>query len=261
MEKIMRYGLIGEKLGHSHSKYIHERMVDGEYEIIPLSKDEFDGFMKEKNFTGINVTIPYKEKVIPYLDDIDALAKEIGAVNTIVNDKGKLKGYNTDFYGLLYLFTRNDIKVKNKKCLVLGDGGTSKTARAVLEELGAKQILFVSRNPVGEDRISYDECYDKHSDAKIIVNTTPLGMYPNIDASPLDLTTFTSCSAVVDAIFNPLETKLTKQAKGLGMKAVTGLPMLVAQAKQAEEYFRDIKLDDLVIDNITEELYSLLRST
>lgn len=255
----MRFGLIGEKLGHSHSKYIHERMVDCEYEMIPLSRDEFDVFMNEKNFTGINVTIPYKEKVIPYLDDIDNLAKQIGAVNTIVNNKGKLKGYNTDFYGLLYLFRSNDIKVYNKKCLVLGNGGTSKTARAVLEELKARDILFVSRKPVGENRISYEECYDKHYDADIIVNTTPVGMYPNIDASPLDLKSFTSCTEVVDVIFNPLETKLTRQATNLGIKAVTGLPMLVAQAKQAEEYFRDIKLDDSLIDDISQELITILQ--
>ncbi|NLJ96145.1 MAG: shikimate dehydrogenase [Clostridiales bacterium] len=256
----MRYGLIGEKLGHSHSKYIHERMVDSQYEMIPLCKDEFDVFMKEKNFTGINVTIPYKEMVIPYLDDIDDLAKKIGAVNTIVNINGRLRGYNTDFYGLLYLFTKNNINVSNKKCLILGNGGTSKTAQAVLEELGAKQILFVSRNPVGDNIISYDECYNMHNDAKIIVNTTPVGMYPHVDDSPLDLTSFTSCNFVVDVIFNPIETKLIKQAKGLGIKGLTGLVMLVAQAKQAEEYFRDIKLDDFIIDEITEELNSLLKS-
>ena len=255
---VMRYGLIGEKLGHSHSKFIHERMVDDNYEMIPLSKDEFDVFMSEKNFKGINVTIPYKEKVIPYLHDLDALAKKIGAVNTIVNINGKLKGYNTDFYGMLYLFTKNNIKAHNKKCLILGDGGTSKTALAVLEELDAKQVLFVSRRPEGENRISYEECYNKHNDAEVIVNTTPVGMYPNADASPLDLTSFTSCTALVDVIFNPIETKLVKQAKGLGIKAVTGLSMLVAQAKQAEVYFRDIKLDDSLIDLISQELISIL---
>mgnify|MGYP001034839935 FL=1 len=257
----MRYGLIGEKLGHSHSKFIHERMVAQEYEMIPLNQDEFDKFMMEKNFTGINVTIPYKEKVIPYLDDIDSLAKKIGAVNTIVNSHGKLKGYNTDFYGLLYLFKRNEIDVKSKKCLVLGDGGTSKTAQAVLEELGAKEILVVSRKPQGDNRISYKEAYDYHYDANIIVNTTPLGMYPNIDASPLDLNPFTLCSALVDVIFNPLETKLSLQAKNLGIKAVTGLAMLVAQAKQAEEYFRNIILDDSVIDDVSQELLKRISPT
>lgn len=250
----MRYGLIGGKLGHSYSKYIHERMVDGEYDLIPLNEDEFLMFMKDKEFAGINVTIPYKERVIPYLDEIHALARKIGAVNTIVNSKGRLTGYNTDFYGLYYLFNSNNIIAENKKCLILGAGGTAKTAKAVLEELGAGEIIKVSRNPKGENEISYKECYERYRDAQVIINTTPLGMFPNIDASPLDLTTFTQCLAVIDVIFNPIETKLTMQAKTLGIFAVTGLPMLVAQAKQAEEYFRGISLDENIIEIITQEL-------
>lgn len=250
----MRYGLIGGKLGHSYSKYIHERMVDCEYDLIPLNEKEFEFFMKEKNFAGINVTIPYKEKVIPYLDYIDVLAKQIGAVNTIVNNNGRLMGYNTDYYGLLYMFKRNDIIVEDKKCLILGNGGTSKTALAVLEKLGAENILIVSRNPKEGNQISYEECYNAHYHAQIIVNTTPVGMYPNINASPLDLTTFTQCMAVIDVIFNPIETKLIKQATRLGILAVSGLPMLVAQAKKAEEYFREIKLDEAIIDDISQEL-------
>jgi shikimate dehydrogenase len=254
----MRYGLIGGKLDHSYSKYIHERMVDDIYDLIPLSEDEFDIYMKEKKFAGINVTIPYKEKVIPYLDDIDPLANQIGAVNTIININGKLVGYNTDFYGLLYLLSSNNIMVELKKCLILGAGGTSKTARAVLKKLGASEIYTVSRSPMGEHEVSYDECYEKHSDSKIIVNTTPVGMYPNIDASPLELDMFSLCSAVVDVIFNPIQTKLTKQAEGLGIFAVTGLGMLVAQAKQSEEYFRGIKLDPAIIDRITLELLEMI---
>lgn len=254
----MRYGLIGEKLGHSYSKYIHERMVDERYDLIPLNEDEFHMFMRNREFAAINVTIPYKEKVIPYLDEIDELAKRIGAVNTIVNNNGKLTGYNTDYYGLLYLFNSNKIKAEQKKCLILGAGGTSKTSRAVLENLAAKDIYTVSRNPIGENHISYDECYNKHTDAQVIINTTPVGMYPNTDASPLDLITFTQCVAVIDVIFNPTNTMLTKQAKSLGILAVTGLPMLVAQAKQAEEYFRAIKLNDVIIEEITHELLELI---
>ena len=250
----MIYGLIGEKLGHSYSKFIHEKMVDDKYYLIPLSHDEFDQFMRNKEFAGINVTIPYKEKVIAYLDELDTLAKEIGDVNTVVNNNGRLIGYNTDFYGLLYLFTSNQIVVKGKKCLILGNGGTSKTAQAVLETLGAGEILKVSRRPEGDNTISYEECYKNHKNAQVIVNTTPVGMYPNIDNSPLDLTPFTLCQSVVDVIFNPIQTKLTKQAKSLGIKSVTGLVMLVAQAKQAEEYFRGIKLEDAIIHKITEEL-------
>lgn len=253
----MRYGLIGEKLGHSHSKFIHERIINEKYDLIPLNKDEFDEFMRKKEFAGINVTIPYKEKVIAYLDELDTLARKIGAVNTIVNNNGRLIGYNTDFYGLLYLFKSNNIKAEQKKCLILGNGGTSKTARAVLEKLGASEIIIVSRNPEGHI-ISYEECYQKHEDAEIIVNTTPVGMYPNIEASPLDLTSFKSCIAVIDVIFNPIKTMLSKQAESLGIKAVTGLVMLVAQAKQAQEYFRGIKLDDDIIEVITHELLERL---
>lgn len=260
MGKNMRYGLIGEKLGHSYSKLIHEKMVDEPYELIPLNEVEFHEFMRKKEFTGINVTIPYKEKVIPYLDEIHPLAERIGAVNTIVNENGRLTGYNTDFYGLTYLIVKSGIGIKGRKCLILGTGGTSKTASAVLDSLGADEILLVSRRPEacghteGRKHISYGECLAEHSDAQIIVNTTPVGMYPNIDASPIDLAPFTRCKAVVDVIFNPLETKLAKQAKSLGIFAVTGLPMLVAQAKQAEEYFRNIRLDDAIIDRITDEL-------
>jgi len=250
----MRYGLIGEKLGHSYSKYIHERMADEKYDLIPLNKDEFHVFMSKKEFAGINVTIPYKEKVLPYLDEIHPLAGQIGAVNTIVNNQGRLTGYNTDFYGLLYLISNNNINAEHKKCLILGTGGTAKTASAVLEKLGADEICFVSRKPLGKNHISYEECYSKYSDSQIIINTTPVGMYPNMDSSPLDLTSFTQCMAVVDVIFNPIQTKLTKQAESLGIQAVTGLAMLVAQAKQAEEYFRSIKLDDKIIDEITQEL-------
>lgn len=249
----MRYGLIGEKLGHSYSKIIHERIADVEYDLIPLNPDEFDEFMRKKDFAGINVTIPYKQKVIAYLDELDSLAEKIGAVNTVVNKNGRLKGYNTDFYGLLYLFNRNNIKAEQKKCLILGNGGTSRTARAVLETLGAKEIITVSRNPA-EDIISYENCYRNHTDAEIIVNTTPVGMYPNTDASPLDLAPFKSCIAVVDVIFNPIKTMLSKQAESLGIKAVTGLAMLVAQAKQAQEHFRGIKLDDDIIETVTNEL-------
>lgn len=255
----MRYGLVGEKLGHSYSKYIHEKLVNENYDLIPLTRDEFDEFMKKKEFAGINVTIPYKETVIAYLDELDPLAKKIGAVNTVVNKNGRLTGYNTDFYGLKYLFNSNSIMVESKKCLILGNGGTSKTARAVLEDLGAGHILTVSRNPAS-NTISYEECYKNHNDADIVVNTTPVGMYPNTDASPLDLSRFKSCSAVVDVIFNPIKTMFAKQAEHLGIKAVCGLVMLVAQAKEAEEYFRGIKFDESIIEAITNDLLRYIES-
>ncbi|MDF2845557.1 MAG: hypothetical protein K0R00_3983 [Herbinix sp.] len=261
----MRYGLIGEKLGHSYSKIIHEKLASYTYDLIPLSKEEFPIFMEKKEFGAINVTIPYKKAVIPYLDELHPLAKEIGAVNTIVNKNGHYIGYNTDFYGFAYMLRHNQIEIQNKKCLVLGGGGTSQTVQAVLKHMGAKKIYVVSRsgalanlsvdiNTNSNKTIDYTTCYEKHTDAEIIINTTPLGMYPNIDASPLDLSTFTKCEAVVDAIFNPRRTKLTLQAESLGIQAVTGLEMLVAQAKQAIEYFLDTTIDDQLIDQTYQTL-------
>ncbi|MHB8130914.1 MAG: shikimate dehydrogenase family protein [Mobilitalea sp.] len=261
----MRFGLIGEKLGHSYSKLIHEKLANYTYDLIPLTRDEFVPFMEARDFTAINVTIPYKQEVIPYLDELHPLAREIGAVNTIVNKSGHYVGYNTDFYGLEYMLTHNNIKVTGKKCLILGNGGSSQTVQAVLKHLGASELFVVSRKDTDDSistnsckTVSYENCYEKHSDAAIIVNTTPLGMFPNIDASPLNLTSFAKCEAVVDIIFNPLHTKLTLQAEELGIKAVSGLEMLVAQAKQAIEYFLDTKLEEKVIDEIYQELLKMI---
>ena len=261
-----RYGLIGEKLGHSYSKLIHERLADYQYDLIPLSREEFKEFMEAREFTAINVTIPYKQAVIPYLNELHPLAERIGAVNTIVhkkvqdakgNIKSRLIGYNTDYYGFGYMVAHHGIQIQGKKCLVLGDGGTSHTVRTLLTDLGARELLIVSRHDT-LDTITYEECRRQHRDAQIIVNTTPCGMYPNIDASPLDLTGFHSCEAVLDAIFNPLQTKLTLQAQSMGIKAVTGLEMLVAQAKQAVEYFLDRKLPEEVIDHIYKDLLQII---
>lgn len=249
----MRYGLIGEKLGHSYSKIIHGKLADYPYDLIPLNREEFEAFMKARDFTAINVTIPYKQAVIPYLNELDPLAAKIRAVNTIVNRNGRLTGYNTDYYGFHYMIKHHGVNIEGKKCLILGDGGTSHTVRTLLRDLGASELLIVSRH-VTEDTITYDECYETHTDAEIIINTTPCGMYPNMDASPLDLTSFTKCEAVLDAIFNPIKTKFTLQAEELGIPAVTGLEMLVAQAKQAVEHFLDKKLPDEVIDLIYREL-------
>ncbi len=262
----MRYGLIGEKLGHSYSKIIHEKIADYTYDLIPLTREEFVPFMEKKDFTAINVTIPYKQEVIPYLDELHPLAREIGAVNTIVNRSGHYIGYNTDFYGFEYMLTHNHIEINGKKCLVLGNGGTSHTVRAVLKHLGASELLVVSRSAGKEAfdenetcrSVTYEDCYALHTDAQVIVNTTPLGMFPNVDASPIDLTVFTKCEAVIDVIFNPQKTKLTLQAEELGIKAVNGLEMLVAQAKQAIEHFLDKKLEDRIIDEVYRELLTLI---
>ena len=249
----MRYGLIGEKLGHSFSKIIHEQLADYTYDLIPLTREELDKFMTEKQFSALNVTIPYKETVIPYLDEIDAHAQKIGAVNTVVNRNGKLTGYNTDFYGFRYMLLNNGIDVKNKKALVLGKGGASKAVLAVLEELGAKEILTVyyKENP---KTITYEECYANHSDAEIIVNTTPVGMYPKADDCPIDLSRFPDLSGVADVVYNPLRTQLIVEAEKRGINAAGGLEMLVAQAKYAVEIFLDTKIDDSRIDEINADL-------
>lgn len=232
----MKYGLIGERLGHSFSKEIHAKLGDYEYELCEIARDELDGFMKRRDFIGINVTIPYKEAVIPYLDLIHESAKEIGAINTIINHEGKLYGYNTDYFGMRALFDHAGIDPRGKKAVILGSGGTSKTAEVVLRSLGAGYILKVSRSSK-DGAISYEELYTKHLDAEIIINTTPMGMYPNVYDCPAYLKKFTKLSGVIDAVYNPINTTLIQTARKMGIKAEGGLYMLVAQAALASELF------------------------
>lgn len=250
----MDYGLIGGKLGHSYSKEIHEMLADYTYQLCPLTEAEFHPFMEQHRFRAINVTIPYKQDVIPYLYEMDENAKAIGAVNTIVNKDGKLYGHNTDFSGFLYMLQKHNISVQNKKCVVLGDGGASKAVVAVLKKCNAREIIIVDIAAT-ESAITYDELFKKHTDAEFIANTSPVGMYPNCDASPVDLTRFPHCEAVADVVYNPLETKLIAQAKSLGMTGVNGLEMLVAQALYAIEFFLDTTLDETKIDEVYQTLY------
>lgn len=252
----MEYGLIGEKLGHSFSKIIHEKLADYTYELCPLAKDELDAFMTAKQFKAINVTIPYKQDVIPYCDVLDDSAKRIGVVNTIVNRDGKLFGYNTDFAGFLYNLNAHGITLKDKKVMICGSGGTCKTVTAVAEYMGAKEILVVSRSKK-ENAVTYEECI-RHKDVDVVVNASPKGMYPDNGESPLDLSNFPNCKAVVDVIYNPLKTRLLQQAEQLGMKAVNGLEMLVAQAKFAVEHFLSTEIENDKIDQITLELLKQL---
>lgn len=249
----MRYGLIGEKLGHSFSKIIHEQLADYTYDLIPLSKDELHDFMQKREFAAINVTIPYKETVIPYLDQIDDAAKKIGAVNTIVNRAGRLYGYNTDYFGFRYMLERHKIYVKNKKILILGNGGAAKAVHAVVEDMGASEILNVYYKNAPQT-ISYDTCYSKHKDAHVIINTTPVGMYPNIGKSPIQLSKFSNLEAVVDVIYNPLRTYFVLEGQSLGCIGIGGLEMLVAQAKYAVEIFLDTKIADERIDPIVQKI-------
>lgn len=249
----MEYGLIGEKLGHSFSKEIHEKLADYQYNITPLTREEFPEFMKARDFKAINVTIPYKCDVIPYLDEMDSNSKSIGAVNTIVNKEGKLIGHNTDFSGFLYMVEHHNVTIEGKKILVIGNGGASKAVIAVLNHLQAKEIIIIDIVS-GPSVITKEEAVKNHTDVDVIINTSPVGMYPNVDQSPIDLTLFPHCKAVLDIIYNPLQTKLTKQASELGMQAINGLEMLVGQAKYAVEFFLDKSIDDDVIDPIYHQI-------
>ncbi len=250
---ILEYGCIGEHLKHSFSKEIHACFCDYNYELCEIAPQDINEFFTNKNFKAVNVTIPYKETVIKYLDFIDESAKNIGAVNTIVNKSGKLYGYNTDFLGLKSLITVNNIGIKLKKVLILGSGGTSKTAKAVAKSLGAKEIICASRTEK-TGFVTYDEVYKKHTDANIVINTTPCGMYPNIDGSAICLDNFNSLSAVVDVVYNPIKTDLLEQAEAKGAKAVGGLYMLVAQAAFAAEKFVDIKIETEKIKKVYKKI-------
>lgn len=250
----MKYGLIGEKLSHSFSKEIHEALADYTYEICELTPDEVAPFLAAREFEGINVTIPYKEKVIPHLDEISDAAKMIGAVNTVKNVGGRLIGDNTDFYGMREMILRAGIEIKSKKALILGTGGTSKTAKAVLTDLGASEIIVVSRKE-SDKTVTYETAVTHHSDAEIIVNTTPLGMYPNTDACPIDLYSFPNLTGVIDAIYNPLRTNLILGAQKLGIPAVGGLMMLILQAARASEIFLGEKLDNGKVEQVVKSIF------
>lgn len=251
----MEYGLIGEHLGHSYSKLIQEKLLDNyTYEIQEVSKEDLDSFMKKREFKAINVTIPYKQAVIPYLEEMDQAARKIGAVNTIVNRNGKLYGYNTDYYGFRYMVETHGISLKGKKVLILGNGGASQAIQAVVHDLGACEMIITDLL-LKDNVISIEEAYKNHTDVNIIINTTPMGMYPKVHGIAVDLSKFKKCEAVFDCIYNPQDTEFTLQAKERGIKvAVTGLEMLVGQAKRALEFFKDIEIEDKQIDRIYREI-------
>lgn len=234
----MKYGLIGEHLTHSFSKPIHEKIGDYVYEIKEIEPQNLDSFMKSKEFLAINVTIPYKERVMPHLDVIDKSAMAIGAVNTVVNKNGMLYGYNTDYMGMKALVENMELDVSGKKVLIIGTGGTSKTATALFHDLGASSIIYMSSSGA-KGAYSRDEIYKNHRDVEIIINTSPVGMYPNIYASPIDIDGFDRLCGVVDAVYNPIQTEFVLKAKSKGIKAQGGLFMLVAQAAFASEYFTE----------------------
>ena len=242
---MLRCGLLGRKLGHSYSPQIHHELASYEYKLYEKEPEELNRFLKSGTFDGLNVTIPYKKAVMPLLDEISPEAAAIGSVNTIVNRAGKLTGYNTDAFGFTWLLQKSGVDVAGKKALVFGSGGASVTVCHVLKSLGADPVVVISRS--GENNY---ENLDRHTDAKILVNATPLGMYPGNGVSPVDLTCFDTPECVLDVVYNPARTALILQAEALHIPHASGLSMLVAQAKKACEYFTDTKIPDTEIDRI-----------
>lgn len=249
----MEYGCIGEHLKHSFSAEIHGALASYRYEIREIEPEKLGDFLIEHDFKGINVTIPYKEKVIPYLSDIDEQAKAIGAVNTIVNHDGKLYGYNTDFYGMKTLIERLGLTLTDKKVAVLGTGGTSRTACAVAGSMGAKAVLRVSRSAKG-GAIDYETLYRDHADTQIFINTTPCGMYPNPNGTAVEIERFPKLEGIADAVYNPLRPQLVLDAKKRGIPAEGGLFMLVAQAVRASEIFLDTVYPTEVLESVYRKL-------
>ena len=245
----LKCGLIGSKLGHSYSKLIHDKFQKYNYDLISLGADEVDGFLKDCDFDGLNVTIPYKLTVIPYCTRISEEAKRIGSVNTLVKTANGFEGYNTDYHGFLSMAKRADIDFKNKNVVILGSGGTSLTAHTVASDEGAKSVTVVSRS--GDT--TYD-MLDSLTDCEILINTTPVGMYPNNGKCAVSLDSFPNCEAVLDVIYNPLRTPLLLQAKEKGLKYTGGLYMLVSQAAQAARHFCNEEISDEEVEEVFRSL-------
>ena len=244
------YGLLGEHLPHSFSPQIHNALGNKKYGLFEITPENLEKFLTEKNFQGINVTIPYKQAVVPYLDEISPEAEKIGAVNTVVVRDDKLCGYNTDYFGFKYMVEKSGVVIENKKVIVFGSGGASLTVQAVLHDMGAKEVVVISRN--GDD--NYVNMYLKHTDAEIIVNTTPVGMYPDNLNTLVDLDKFQNLSGVLDVVYNPLKTRLVLDAQQRNIPSSSGLSMLVAQAKKAHEIFFDTKIDNEICEQIEHSL-------
>ena len=247
-----KFGLIGEKLGHSYSPLIHSKFGDYEYELCEAKEEELEALLKKEEYGGFNITIPYKKTVLKLCDEISDTARAIGSVNTIIrSEDGKLKGYNTDYDGFIYLLKAAKIDVKGMKCMVLGSGGASLTVQTVLADMGASEIVIISRK--GENNY---ENINRHFDSEIIVNTTPVGMYPGNGRTPVNLDDFKNCRGVVDLIYNPNKTKLGLDAMAKSLPATGGLAMLVAQAKESSEFFQNKKIEDEEIENAIDEVRS-----
>lgn len=252
---MLKCGLLGEKLGHSYSPQIHAELADYEYKLYEISRDDLEDFVRKGDWNGLNVTIPYKKMVVPFCDELSDIARKIGSVNTLVKRAdGSIYGDNTDAFGFECLMKKNNVDPKGKKTLILGNGGACVSVKAVLENAGVN-VVVISRS--GANNYS-NLCL--HEDARIIVNTTPVGMYPNNGMSPVDLKAFPHCEAVLDIIYNPERTALVMQAEELNLTCNTGLYMLVAQAKRSSEIFADITIPAEKIDEIQKKLSYEMRN-
>jgi len=240
----MNIYLIAKKLSHSFSKPIHNELADYSYEYKELEENEVGEFLKKKEFDGLNVTIPYKQTVMEFLDCISPEAIKIGAVNTIVNRDGKLCGHNTDYYGFSYEIKESGADITGKDVVVLGNGGAAKTVVCVCNDLGAKSVSVVTSAELRAGDV------EKYYGGQIVINATPVGMYPNTGVAVVDIGKFTKCEAVLDLIYNPAKPQLLLDAEKLGMKTANGLGMLVAQAKKACEIFTESSVADSEIDRI-----------
>jgi len=245
------FGLLGKKLGHSFSKTIHEEFTHTKYELIEVEK--LDQFFNNAQFTGLNVTIPYKEAVIKYIDELSTEAKEIGAVNTIIFISGKSIGYNTDYFGLAKALSYHNISVTNKKIIIMGNGSTSKTISYYCSKNLAEKVIILARNPK-ENEYNFSDV-DNFKTADIIFNATPVGMFPNHNQDQLlNLEMFPNLTSVVDVVYNPLRSNLLIEAERLGKNVVNGLSMLIYQAVKSIELFHNINIDDNTIDKYYHKL-------
>ncbi|MBP5662439.1 MAG: shikimate kinase, partial [Clostridia bacterium] len=244
------FGLLGGRLAHSLSPQIHEMLCGYAYDLFELPEEQVAPFLEKREFDAINVTIPYKKNVMPFCTRLSDQAKRIGSVNTIRKEAdGTLSGFNTDYFGFSYLLRRAGIEPEGKKALILGSGGSSVTVNAVLRDAGAREVRVISRT--GEDNY---QNLSRHADADIIVNTTPVGMFPQNGETPLSLDIFEHLEAVADIVYNPLKTALLLDAEARGLRCENGLSMLVAQAKAAAEIFLQTPISDTEIERVLDVL-------
>lgn len=255
-----RLGLIGWPLNQSYSQEIHEQLTGASYELIPLRDKDFDAFMRTADFQGLNVTLPYKERVIPYLDVLDPVAQAVGAVNTIVRVDGQLHGYNTDFFGFQIMAREAAIDLAGKKVLICGSGGSSRTVAAAARSMGDREVHRLSRTG-RQGAIRYEEAYAHHGDAEIVVNATPVGMFPRaMEDVPIDLWEFPHLEGVLDIVYNPLRSQLTLEAEKRSLPSASGLSMLVSQAYLSARLFTDADLDSSLANQVYLDLLESKRN-